>query len=296
MFTAPGMAALISRMERRSEAIAPAVERAISVKYWKPRLEIAATKTIRALWHREFDLGKRTLYERLTPVMVATLSGELLAGPITRFVMSAPPVEPTGWTGGSGSGPTGTGGESGGPVEKARETVMNTARKFRDPATWAGTAADVEVQAVRDGILEWVQTEKRKEMQEGGRDHGLTDEQIADRLEWALGLRGRPGDYTDHMAEVTKDLAARINEWLTGQAEGETRTPEGGTPSGDGTPGVVTWHGEGRPTLPPEVAGVWLAAVLESWQKLVAEGLPGRLEFELKKAWGGVGAAELNLT
>jgi DNA-binding PucR family transcriptional regulator len=249
---------VVNRVRRMQEGIPAAVSRAVSPGYWKPRLEVAALKTLRAQWALERDLALRTLYEGLTPKIVATLSAELLEGPIARFTMGIPEAA------------AGVAGDVAGARSTALEGRTETGKQsknFRLPLDELKARSE-NLEAVRQGILDWVKTEKHKETGPGGRDAGLSDEEIAERLEWIMGLGARQsaGDVTAEMQAAGERLANRIQAFMD--------SPESVRGSASGSD---------KPVLAPAVATAWLAAVLQSWRVLVMVSLPSRLKYEVER-------------
>ncbi len=242
---------VIARVKRFAAAIPGAAAKACAPAAWRARLEHAAYVTLRAQWASERSLARRELFEKLTPRILATFTAELLPGPVTRFTLSGP--------GGDGEAAAA---DVGGAVADhlGRQTPGGRLKKYAitTPEQEANAAA------VQEALLEWVKTEKRKETEKGGRDEGLSDEQIAERLGYVLGLAGTPSDRSSAMQDPIDRMAGYIQDFIN----------EGG---GRGEGGAATVDAE-------TVAG-WLRAVLAAWLSLIRESLPLHLKDLLAIEW-----------
>ena len=246
---------VIGRLERLQKGIPQAFERAVAPAYWLPRLQASAEKTLRALWALERSVALRKVYEKLTPRIVESITAEVFGG--GALFTARIPAEMTG---------AGLGGD----IAKASQFNLEKrtpggkeSKNFRLPVEQLAANAE-NLQRVREGILEWVRLEKIKDE----RDAGLSDEQIAERLEWILGLnkRSSPKEYTAAMQEAGGRLAARIQEFLNIDAEG----------------GVTRL--EQKPTaMDPETATEWMTAVMATWRALLKVSLPAKVQYELDK-------------
>jgi hypothetical protein len=245
------------RLQRLQEGIPAAVEQAIAPTYWRARLEYVATKTLRAQWALERNVQTRALYERLTPRIVATLTGES-AGGVSRFTLGLPEDLLAAGLG----------------IRDAVDYQLNQRTPAGRTKKYAFQEPDREahLQQVRQSLRDWVTLEKRRDE----RDQGLTDEQIAQRLEEILGLSDRavPRERTPAMEAAANDLMQAIESWMAG---------EGDSPAVQSPQSNVQ-----GPTVAPEVVQQWMGAVLLAWRSYVQTHLQDRLAAALAKLTGRV--------
>lgn len=246
---------VIRRLERLEEGLPEAVRRAAAPVYWKPRLQASAERVLRGLWALERNLELRAAYERLMPAMLATIEAAATAAG-TEFRMSLPAMA-------LGAG---RGGDVASAVDFNQAQHTDTGRlskNFRMPADAMAAQSDNR-ERVRAGIREWVAHEKIR----GPRDAGLSDEEIADRLEWIMGLHREtsPKAYTEAMASAGEGLALRIQQFMDADAAG----------------GIVRLEARGR-TMDAETAQGWLKAVLATWSAMLRASLPSRVDVEIGK-------------
>jgi hypothetical protein len=239
-------------LKRWQAGLPEAAASALDPAYWRPRLEFVALKTLRAQWALERDVQTRALYERLTPRLLATLTAELSAG-VARFSLQLPESALA----------------AGFSIQTAVDYKLNQLTPAGRERKFALHEPDQEahVEAVRQAIRDWVTLEKRRDE----RDEGLTDEQIADRIEEILGLSDRavPRERTPAMEEAAAGLMKSIESWLAG--DGDTPAVNRGTKA------------EGRGAIAPEVAAQWFEAVLLAWRSYLQTHLRDRLEAALEK-------------
>lgn len=256
---------IVRRMERLQAAQPLIAQRAISPAYWRERLEISAEKTLRQLWVTERNVELHALFERMTPQIVKTLTAELLDGPVARYTIGVPAP--------ASGGPAAAGdiGQARSEHRELEEATHRPGPSLRLPAEQMKERSE-NIDLVRAGILEWVKYGKRKETDRGGRDYGVSNEQIAERLEWIFGLR--PGQefakeaYTGGMQAAADRLAGPIQAFLNADALGGVTRLDRGTK---------------QTALPAQTVWQWLEAITAAWRALVAAGLPGRWKHEWEK-------------
>jgi len=243
---------VIGRLKRLQAELPGAVAAALDPAYWKPRLEFVALKTLRAQWALERDVQTRALYERLTPQIMATMTGEIL-GMVSRFTLELPPSAVA----------------AGLSIQSAVDYKLNQLTPAGRERKYAVHEPDQEahLQAVKQSIRDWVTLEKRRDE----RDQGLTDEQIAERIEEILGLSDRavPRERTPAMEEAAAGLMRAIESWLAGD--------------GDSPPVQSPTANVQSPTMAPEVVAQWFEAVLLAWRVYLQTHLRARLELAIEK-------------
>jgi hypothetical protein len=117
------------------------------------------------------------------------------------------------------------------------------------------------LEQVRLAILEWVQLEKVKTEV----DAGLSDEEIADRIGWIIGVNpGSHRDRTANMDNAGAALAAHVQAFMEERSE----------------------HRQG---LSPRRIRLWLVAVLNAWRGALLSGLPQAVAMNLRKLWRETG-------
>lgn len=256
------IAKVIAGLRQYQSGVPAAIQRTVAPKYWKPRLEQSATHTLRAQWALERNLAVREMYERLTPRIVNTIEAMILEDG-ARFTLGIP-----------GDGRGGSGDIVGGDVAKAIDYHVEGQTPGGKPSKNFRRAPDQLTEdaenreRVREAVLQWVREEKVRDE----RDAGLTDEEIADRIEWIMGLHRNtsPKEWTAAMQEAGARLANRVQMFIDEAGTGGTGS---GKPAGAAS----------VPQLAPEVAAEWLEAIFASWSALFITGLPSKLEFELGK-------------
>lgn len=252
MILRSNIAQVIGRLKRLEAGIPEAVKEAIAPTYWKGRLEHVALQTLRAQWALERDLKKRQLYERLTPRIIATLTSEML-GMASRFTLEIPESMAVG----------GLNVQAAIDYKLAQLTPAGRTKKF------AISEPDQEehLESVRQAIRDWVMLEKKRDE----RDEGLTDEQIAERIEEILGLSDRaiPRERTPLLEESATSLVRAINDWLAGAGDTPPVQRDSAAPAGL--------------TIDPETAASWMQAVLLAWCSYVQTHLLDRLELTFGK-------------
>lgn len=244
---------IVGRLKRLQAGIPEAVRDAIDPAYWKGRLEYVALKTLRAQWALERDVQTRALYERLTPRILGTLTADLV-GQVSVFTLGLP----------SSAVAEGLNLQAAIDYKLAQLTPAGRERKYalHEPD------AEEHLAAMRQSIRDWVTLEKERDE----RDQGLTDEQIAERIEEILGLSDRtvPRERTPAMEAAAASLTRAIEGWLAGEGDSPpVNRPEGGTATGA--------------TIAPDVAAQWLEAVLLAWRIYVQTHLLDRLALAMGK-------------
>lgn len=246
---------VIGRMKRLQEGIPGAVAEAIDAKFWKGRLEYVALKTLRAQWAMERNVQRRALYERLTPRIIGTLTGETL-DLVSRFTLELPEAARV----------------TGLSIQAAVDYKLNQLTPAGRDKKYALHEAEAEehLELVRQALRDWVTLEKRRDE----RDEGLSDEQIAERLEEILGISDRtiPRERTPAMEEAAKSLTAAIESWLQG---------DGDTPAVQRQRSTVS-----SPTIHPDVVAQWFEAVLLAWRIYLRTHLRDRLSDALGRLHG----------
>lgn len=255
---------VIHRLKRLQEGLPGVIRDSAAPVYWLPRLEASATKTIRALWASERVLAKRELYERLTPKIVATVTGAFVEHGVD-FLMHVP-------TSGVGQ----DGGVNVAAASQYNLGVRTPTGRIRKYAVME-EEQQKNLEATRQAVRDWVMLEKRRDERDTKADGTpLSDEEIADRILQILGLKenaapGRRGPETEAAAEA---LSGAIQRWLAG--EGETPPTNPGKDLGVGGGGVG---------LDPETLRQWLNAVLLAWRSLLLAGIPDRIALGIRKLW-----------
>jgi hypothetical protein len=240
--------AVKARLQRLQAGFPDVLAQAIAPAHWKPLLELIASKTLRAQWVGETDVQTRALYERLTPRIVATFMEKLLPNGV-EYTLGIPDLLLS----------------DVGLAAAAKfnlSTLTPTGRERK--LSIKEVEAEAQLHSVRQTILDWVQLEKRRDE----RDAGLSDEQIAERIEHILGVGDRviPRDRTPAMEEAALGLNRAIQSWLDG--EGDSPPPQRAE--------VTKAAG-----LAPAVAQQWLYAVLLAWREYLRVHLPSRIAMKL---------------
>lgn len=238
-------------MRRLQEGIPAAVAAAMNPTYWKARLEFVALKTLRAQWALERDVQTRARYERLTPRILGTMTGEL-AAMVAQFTLELPDSAIA----------------SGLSLQAAVDYKLNQLTPTGRERKFALHEPDQEAHlaAVKQAIRDWVTMEKRRDE----RDQGLTDEQIAERIEEILGISDRvvPRARTPDMESAAASLTQAIESWMAGEGD---------------TPATAQPNSERVESISVETAAQWMEAVLLAWRVYVQTHLRDRIEDELGK-------------
>lgn len=260
MLLTSNIPAVKSRLQRLQAGLPLAVAQAIEPTHWKPLLEHVAWKTLRAQWIGETDPQMHALYERLTPRIVATMMATLLPDG-AEFRLHIPPllISDVGLA----------------AAAHYHLNIMTPAGRERKFAI-RESDAEMQLASVRQTIRDWVALEKNRTEQ----DAGLTDEEIAQRIEHILGIGDRvvPRDRTPDMEEAALGLNRAIQSWLDG--EGEAPPPDRAKVN----KGV---------TLDSRVAREWMEKVLLAWREYVRVHLRSRIEMKLRELNRRVAAHEL---
>lgn len=238
---------VIARLERLEKELPNAIRRAVAPAAWRNSFEVNAEKTLRALVVTETNLNRREMMMALIPRFVATLTAEVIEGG-SRFSMSAPESFST----------TGKVAEAADIVERLKTRTYGDQTRARRVPLAASPDEQQTLEVVRTAVLKWVQEEKLKDPT----DTGLSDDEIADRLLWIMGLHpdSKPTEITEAMKEAGERLASRIQDFMDTEEFASSVN-----------------------RLDPEMATQWLVAVLETWKALFRTRLHGRIEHELVK-------------
>ena len=262
----PRAGSVIRRLERLQAGVPEAVGKAIAPSYWKERLRQVALVTLRAQWALERNVQTRALYERVTHRLVGSMTGEMAGPLLAQYSMALQHVA-------EGEVSTALNFAEAAEYHLTQRTPsgLSKAAHVETPTGTVfvmnqGTLADEEnLAAARQAILDWVRIEKDKD----DRDAGLTDEEIAARIEHILGIGERvvPRERTEAMRAASGDLIEAIQQWLAGGGQNPPTRP-------------------GRELAPrqqmsPAVLGAWFQAVLLAWRAYVALHLRDRIEMEL---------------
>lgn len=250
------IASVKRRLERLQAGYPEAVGKAIRIEFWKGRFQHIAFVTLRAQWALERNLQTRALYDRMSKRLVDSMWAEALTPLGSRFTLGLENVA------------------LGGALDIAAAAEYNIGsrsawgKKEEGSTPWKAAwteGSEQNLEATRQAIRDWVMLEKRRTDQ----DAGLTDEQIASRIEEIIGVSDRavPRDRTPAMEESAGKLVQAIQSWLEGEGENPPTQPQ-------------TTQQQG---LPPEVAESWLQAVMLAWHAYVAAHLRDRVELELIK-------------
>ena len=266
-------------MERVERELPRAVQKAAAPGHWKPILESVAFKTIRAQWQGERSVALHEFYERITPQVVATIVGEVFEGG-TRFGMSIPPGTLAAAAHNNISQLT--------PTGRMRREVIDQNVFAPDQVD---SNAEENLDKMRQVVLDWVRLEKRIDERDYHADGSvMSDEEIASRICNILGI-GRAGGVVPQNRNEAVDAAAQglaraIQAWLD-----NADTTPGGTKVESVPPnyrGQQVFSGPSEPvvaSLTPEVARQWLEAVLAAWKSRLVAGLPGQIEFEMRRVF-----------
>ncbi|HEY1171048.1 MAG TPA: hypothetical protein VGH19_06715 [Verrucomicrobiae bacterium] len=234
--------AVIRRLENFQSGFPAAVERTINPKAWQQALGRHARMAMEAvaLPHEM----------RFLPGIESTLVGKSVAKGVV-WQLSNP--DPAG-----GTVPD---------LEEARSLVKGGHfRKGNRAQAAEMQRRSQQVERVRLAVREFVAAPES----EGGKrrkaiDAGLTDEELADRLEWIMGIHpGQKAKHrTDKMESAGDSLQAAVERWMMEQ-----------------------YGGEG---LTPDRAKVLFQAVALVWRQFYLDALPVRLRQELRKLWKDAG-------
>ncbi len=224
---------------------------------WTEWFGMVAEKTLRAMVHTELRSERNSIERhdhlvRLSNDLLKSLKGEVIeGGALYRMGYAAEH---------SSIGPS---------VAHARSLQEENAdpnRKFGTVKKRADMESRENVNLVREGILDFVRTAKHLTEV----DNGQTDEEIADRLEWILGIHDRlqPKNWTEGMKAGTEGLARAIQDFLN------------------------LWNaermGRARPGLNEEDAAIvrqWLEAVQLAWRSALQARMPVRVGLMLEALW-----------
>ena len=246
------------RLQQVQRAIPGAVNKSISPEFWIERLKFTALKTIRKQWAGERRLALRELYEKITPFIVETVTGNPIEHGAV-YLMTIPRT--------AGLKPD---------VDLREAIKFNLAyitsittptgrlRKGLTPESIAMMAVDESenLQRAREAVADWVQFEKRRD--EG--DAGLTDDEIIERIEVILGLSSNwKIERTPEMDAAADKLVPAIERWLGGE--------------GDSPPTKRV-----SSSISNETIRQWLHAVLVAWRMDILGLLPIRLSLEIRYA------------
>ncbi len=228
---------VIARLQRFETGLPAALERAVAPKRWEAPLKNTARMGLLAVaWPEE---------RRWVDYFVDAVHGSLFARGVrwTLDVRDLPGVPQVG------------------QVQDLKGEGFGM-RGRRVPLE-QGQAEQKQVEAVRRGILEWVREEKDRDPVD---DAGLSDAELADRIEWIMGVhpRSRAHGRTTGMELAGQSLAGAVQRWLD---------EKGGE--------------QGK--LPEKRVKVWLQAVLIVWRDKFLTELPIAVKQEIRKQWQASG-------
>ena len=252
-----------ARLQRLQAGLPEAAAAAVEPNYWLPRLERVTLATLRAQWALERNVQTRARYEHLTPLIVSTLHAEALGRAHHAFVLDLGLVDIGRGLDIEGAADYNLGSRT--PTGRSKQYAVEgpNGKQWIQPA--GSLQQEQNLQAARQAVLDWVRLEKNRDE----RDAGLTDEEIASRLEEILGISDRavPRDRTAAMNEAAEHLAGAIQRWLDGEGE---------------SPPVKT-DALPLPDLQPAVIHSWLVAVLLAWQAFFRSHFRQKVQTELNK-------------
>lgn len=254
---------VIARLEEYQRGIPGCLERALDKGYWLAELRAKAETVLRAQFAGIADVQTRARYEKFLPMILDTLS--VKARPGTRLFEL--------WL----------------PAETLSDVNLAAASKYAGQQ-WTPTGrdakralpnplAEMNYQAARQAILDWVETEKHWETGPGGADEGLTADQIADRIERIIGLAPAMRARTAEMDAAAEGLVGAIEAWLSGA---ET-TPSGNHAVVNPATDPLRYSPTAASRLPNAHAKQWLELVLQTWVVYFRLHVRDRLEAELNK-------------
>lgn len=261
MRIATNLPQVINRLKRLQTGLPQAVQRALLPKYLEPEFKDAALVTIRAQWVNERNVKLHELYERVTPQIVETVTGALLddgASFSMRLPRESAPGQSADVTAASLF------------QQQSKTPTGREAKNFRLPLDeWKSRRENLE--AARHGVLEWVRMEKKKDE----RDSGLSDEEIADRIEWILGIHKNtiPSQWSSEMQAAAANLVPHIQAFIDADAAG----------------GVTRLQGAQTPVIDAATVHEWMVKVLAVWRGMVLGGaLRHRIEVEIRHEFNRV--------
>lgn len=286
---------VIGRLKALEKALPEAMVAAAAPGYWKRRFIASAERTLTPLWALTRNLELRSVYERMSPRIVATIVGEAFERG-SYFTMSIPPdaMRPEVSIGKAAEYAIGTRT----PTGRVKKEVIN--RGVFDP-DGPDKSNRENVDLVRQTILDWVALEKHRGPQDYKEDGTpYSDEEIAARLEVILGLRPHEtlgNARTEIMKQAAEGLTRALQSWLDGEC---ATSPEmAASLRGAGHLAAVNTVGirPGSPnmTFDPKVAEQWLAAVMADWKLTVFRSMPDRLRDQVDKVFARI-KTELPLT
>lgn len=257
---------VLRRLRRFEEELPQAVKAACAPSYWKPRLEQAAYKTLRAQWLGERSVAKHALYERMTPLIVATLMAEVFEGGV-HYSLRLPANAPR-------EGQF----DLAGAVAYNLGTKTPTGRLKKFATHEEDQQQNLE--AVRQTVRDWVQLEKNRDPARDSKADGtpLSDDEIAERILEILGVSDRavPKARSPDMDAAAEVLSVAIERWLGGDGDTPPTTPSAAAPT---APRATT------AVMEAAVVAQWFTAVLLAWRALLLASLADRTRREVEKLW-----------
>lgn len=225
---------VMRRLERLEAGVPAVIERSVAVKRWQLPLKNAARLAMQAVAlpgeEKWVDSFAEAVHGAVTMRGVTwTLDGGK--------VMEAPPQ-----------------------VESVRDLMAaGFGRKgYRLPAEQASQGA-FALETVRTAVFEWVAEEKRRDPID---DAGLTDAELADRIQFIMGLhpRSRGEKRTAAMNAAGRNLGRAVQEYME-----QKHSDAGG--------------------LDRQRVRVWLQAVRVVWREKLVQELPQAVHQEIRKLW-----------
>jgi hypothetical protein len=251
---------VIARLEQYQAGIPGCVDRALAAEFWVPWLAKRARQVLEMQFALIDDVQTRERYRRLLPQIEHHISARVLPGHATfAFWLPSETISDVNL------------------AAAAKYSALNwtpggRARKYAMP----DPLAELNLQAARQAILDWVTLEKQRDE----RDANLSNEQIAERIETILGLRPAMIERNAQMDAAAESLRGAIDAWLTGADNTHA----------DGTGHDVTAPATDPTRNLPSLRGVsngrarqWLEAVRETWLVNFRAVLRDRIRAELDK-------------
>ena len=260
-----------ARLEEYQRGLPGCVDRALAREYWIPWLRERAKAALQHQFALIADPATRERYQKRLPALLESI-GALVRPGLTQFTFGimAETVSEVNLT-------------AAGRYASLSWTPTGRARKYAMPNEQEGQ----NLAAARQSVLDWVTHEKHRDE----RDEGLSNEEIAERLEIVMGLRPALREPTPEMREAAESLRGAIGAWLSG----DPVTPSGGHD-------IKTQAPDPTRDLPSRQSGVnselvqqWLSAVLQTWLVNFKRALRDRIEAELQQLHRKVQAKQTKL-
>ena len=244
---------------------------ALAPAFWVPWLAARTAQVLEVQFALIEDVQTRERYRRLLPQLVDQIQARVVPGrALFSFALPADTVSSVDLTAAA-------------KYASLNWTPSGRARKYALP----DPLAEMNLQASRQAILDWVTLEKQRD----ARDKNLSNEQIAERVETILGLKPAMIERSQEMNDAAENVRGAIDAWLSG-AENTREDGTGHdvtTPATDPTRGLAASQLKG---VSNGLARQWLEAVLETWLVNFRRVLKDRIEAELQKLHAKVQRAQ----